>query len=260
MRSRALLATALLAAALAGPARAADLDVHELVKRVEERLRRSSSEMVISMTVETPRWTRTLRFRSWDDRAGDRSFTRILEPAKDRGTGFLKIGDSLWTYLPSVERVTRMPPSLLLQPWMGSDFTNDDIVRESSLIDDYEPRYLGEQAVDGVACHRIELLARETAPVVWARLEAWADVQTLVPVRFVYFDEGADGALREVRAMAFADVRDVQGTPFPHRWQMVPSDKPGHRTLIRVEEVRFDVQVDASLFTQEHLKRAEAVR
>jgi hypothetical protein len=212
------------------------------------------------MTVTTPRWTRTLEFHSWDDRAGDRSFTRILAPRKDRGTGFLRKGTHLWTYLPRVERVMRIPPSMMLQSWMGSDFTNDDLVRESSFVTDYDPKELGEKEVEGRALVGLELIPHEDAPVVWGRVELWIERERLAPRLFIYFEETEGGQFARVRTLVFDDIREVQGRPLPHLWEMIPEDKPGHRTVVRLDEALFDEPMDDELFTQEHLRRAEAVR
>jgi outer membrane lipoprotein-sorting protein len=253
----------LLAASIFLPAlalAAEPLSADALVRRAEEVMRGTTSEMRAAMTIVRPRWTRTVRFRSWDDRAHDRSFTRILDPAKDRGTGFLKVETTLWTYLPSVERTTRLPPSMLLQPWMGSDFTNDDLVRESSLVDDYRARLLGEREIGGKTALGVELLPKEEAPVVWARIELWLEKERLAPLAAAYSDEPEPGRFEEVRRMRYSDVREVQGRPVPHVWEMESLDKPGHLTRVVLEEIRFDETMPAEIFTQAHLQRAEAVR
>ncbi len=256
--SRALLALAvLLVPALA---RAEALDADALVRRAEEVMRGSTAEMRASMTVERPRWTRTVRFRSWDDRARDRSFIRILEPAKDRGSGFLKVEKTLWTYLPAVERTTRLPPSMLLQPWMGSDFTNDDLVRESSLIEDYTPRLLGEREIGGVAAVGVELSPKPEAPVVWAKIEMWLEQERLCPLFGSYYDEPEPGSFQAVRTLRYSDVRVVQGRPLPHLWKIESLDKPGHKTRVVLEEIVFDRPMPDEIFTQRNLERVEAVR
>lgn len=237
-----------------------DRTAKELIERVEDILRGSTARMLTTMVVETPRWRREIRFRSWDDRARDRSFTRILAPRKDRGTGFLQEHHHLWTYLPRVERVMRIPPSMMFQPWMGSDFTNDDIARDSSFARDYAPRLIGERTVDGMSLVGIELVPHEEAPVVWARLEVWLDPEGLAPRRIYYFDEPEPGRFERVRTMRLEEVRMVQGRPLPHLWVMVPEHKPGHRTTFRIEEIRFDDPLGDALFTLENLRRAEAVR
>lgn len=243
-----------------GAVRAEDLDVRELVRRVEDALRGKTSMMRMRMTITTPRWTRELVLRSWADEPGERSFSRVLEPAKDKGTGFLRDRDAFWTWLPKVERAMRIPPSMMLQPWMGSDFTNDDLARESSLAEDYEPRALGEKEIDGVKALGVELVPEPEAPVVWARMELWIEKERFAPLRFLYFDEPDPGRFELLREMRFSDVRMVSGRPLPHVWLMLPSDKPGHSTKVVLEEAEFDIPIDPEIFTQANLRRSEAAR
>ena len=240
--------------------RAEELDVTALVRRAEDALRGKTAMMLLRMTITTPRWTRELVIRSFDDHDGDRSFSRVLEPAKDKGTGFLRDHDAFWTWLPKVERAMRIPPSMMLQPWMGSDFTNDDLARESSLEKDYEPRALGEKQIDGVAALGIELVPKPEAPVVWARMELWIEKERLAPLLFVYFDEPEPGKFEVIRELRFSDVRMVAGRPLPHVWLMLPSDKPGHSTRVVLEEAAFDVKLDDEIFTQKHLRQSEVAR
>jgi outer membrane lipoprotein-sorting protein len=248
------------AATPAEPEGAVSLDADALVLRFEEIFRGSTAQMKAAMTIQRPRWTRTVTFRSWDDRSKDRSLVRILGPAKDRGTGFLREDQTLWTYLPRIERTTRIPPSMMLQPWMGSDFSNDDLVRESSIVEDYTARDLGYDELDGLRVRGIELIPREEAPVVWSRIEIWIEAERVVPVRELFFDEPEPGRFEAVRDMRFSEVREVQGRPLPHLWVATPLDKEGHTTRVEVMEMLFDEPLDDSLFTLANLKRAEAVR
>jgi hypothetical protein len=236
------------------------LDAVALVERFEEIFRGTTAQMKAAMTIERPRWTRTVTFRSWDDRAKDRALVRILGPAKDRGTGFLREEQTLWTYLPRIERTTRIPPSMMLQPWMGSDFSNDDLVRESSIVRDYTPRDLGYDELDGMRVRGIELLPKEEAPVVWSRVEIWIETDRIVPVREIFFDEPQPGRFEAVRDMRFSDVHEVQGRPLPHLWVATPLDKEGHVTRVQVMEMRFDEPLADAIFTLANLKRAEAAR
>lgn len=236
------------------------LSAQELVDRFEDILRGNTSYIVAEMTITTPRWQRSLRFRSWDDGVKDRNFIRILAPKKDRGTGFLRLERTLWTYLPRVERTTRIPPSMMMQSWMGSDFTNDDIARESSVADDYDAAKLPPREIAGVPALGVELFPKPEAPIVWAKLELWASEGTFAPLQQDYYDEPRPGEFERIRSLHFSEFRDVQGRPMPHRWRMEPLDKPGHQTEFRLEEIRFDLEFEEDIFTQAHLKRAEAVR
>ena len=235
-------------------------DAAEIVHRAEDALRGNTAEMKLRMTITTPRWTRELVVRSWDDRAHDRSFTRVLEPPKDKGTAFLREKDAFWTWLPRVERAMRIPPSMMLQSWMGSDFTNDDLARESSLEKDYTGRLVGEETLEGVTAYRLELLPRPEAPVVFAKLELWIEKARYAPLLYVYYDEPEKGHFTELRRLRFSDVRDVQGRPLPHVWEMTPLDKPGHSTKVTLEEAVLDQKLDDRIFTQENLRNSEAAR
>jgi outer membrane lipoprotein-sorting protein len=264
MRRRALvlaLSLPLLALARAGLAELEPapegVDAEGVARRAEEVLRSERTFIEGRMVVESPRLAqpREVVFRSWDDRPGRRSFIRILEPAKDAGTSFLKLHPNLWMYIPRVERTMRIPPSMMLQSWMGSDFTNDDLVRESSQLQDYEHRLLGvdpafERAPSGRA-FVLEYVPHEDAPVVWGRIVAWIDAERWAPLRQEYYDEEGE----KLRVLRFDDLREVDGRLFPHRWVLTPLDKEGHETRIEVREIRFDAEIEDDVFTTRNLKR-----
>ena len=154
----------------------------------------------------------------------------------------------------------RIPPSMMLQPWMGSDFTNDDLVRESSLVDDYEAEAIGEDEIDGAAALDVRLTPHEAAPVVWGRVDLWVEKEQFAPLLYEYYDEPEDGRFELLRHMTFSDIRQVSGRPFPHTWEVVPLDKEGHSTLIVIEQIQFDEPLSDSIFSQKNLRRAEGAR
>lgn len=233
------------------------LSAREVARRAEDNLRSDRTYFEARMTIESPRLSsaRSVRFKSWEDRGAKRSFIRIHEPAKDVGTGFLKLGSNLWMYIPRVERTMRVPPSMMLQSWMGSDFTNDDLVKESSEIDDYDHRWLGvepaREPAEGRRAYVIEYLPHEDAPVVWGRIVAWIAVEGYAPLRQEFFDE--DGEM--LRVLVFSEHREVDGRLLPHRWSLTPLDKPGHRTEIELIEMKFDVELDEAVFTRRYLEK-----
>ena len=237
----------------------AEVSVSEVVRRAEDAMRGDRTYCDCEMTVSSPRLAspRTVRFESWTDIPGKRSFIRIQSPAKDVGTGFLKLHPNLWMYVPRVERTIRVPPSMMLQSWMGSDFTNVDLVRESSEIDDYEHILLGidpgSEQSGGRRSYVVEYRPHEHAPVVWGRIVAWVDAELWTPIFQEFYDED-DVRIRELR---FSDVRPVDGRNVPHLWTLTPLDKPGHRTVVRVERIRYDLAIDDSVFTTRNLKRGK---
>ncbi|RMG92269.1 MAG: outer membrane lipoprotein-sorting protein, partial [Zetaproteobacteria bacterium] len=142
------------------------LSAREIIANVQDLLRAETSTARYTMTIVTPEWRRTLRFDAWDDRKHRRFLIRILEPRKEKGVGWLKDGGNLWMYMPKLERDIRIPPSMMLSSWMGSDFTNDDLVKMESLVDDYDHQLIAEDD-RGVT---IVSLPKPDAPVVWGKI------------------------------------------------------------------------------------------
>ena len=249
-------------AVLVGSAGAAELEpvpeglvARDVAERAEDAMRSDRTFLEAEMTVVSPRLAgpRVVVFRSWEDAPGKRSFIRISAPAKDAGSAFLKLHPNLWMYVPRVERTLRIPPSMMLQSWMGSDFTNDALVRESSVLDDYDHRLLGIDPSPpghvGVRAYVVEYLPHEDAPVVWGRVVGWIETEHGTPLRTEFYDE-AGVRLRE---MSYSEIESVDGRHYPRVWTMRPLDKQGHETRIRVKEIRFDADIEDSIFTKRHL-------
>jgi len=202
------------------------------------------------MTITTPRWHRTLGLKVWIERPS-RSFVRVVAPAKEAGIGSLRLGAEMWNYLPNVERVIKIPPSMMLQPWMGSDFTNDDLVKESSILEDYTHKVLATVATDGEATFQVEATAKPDAAVVWGRIVYWVRKSDFVPLKEEFYDER--GAL--VRTMSFSDVRNVGGRRVPTKWEMRPEGKPGNATTIVLKSASYDQRIAEEVFSQRNLQK-----
>ncbi len=229
---------------------AQSLDARAMVHRTEQGLRAKTEQGTVSMTVHTPDWQRTLEMNYWGVNP-DKTFIRVTGPAKEAGTSTLRIGSNMWNYLPSVERVIKIPPSLMLQSWMGSDFTNDDLVRESSLEKDYDHKLDGEVTQDGDPCYRVISTPKPNAPVVWGHLVLFVRKQDFLPRREEYYDE--KGRLQKV--LTFEDFRQMSGRLYPARWKMDSVTKPGHETVLVYGKLIFDRPIPASVFTQENLQQ-----
>lgn len=251
MTGAAWLAALALALAQAAPlARAQEPGGRELVERVDTLLWGETLQGEFEMTIATPRWQRTLALRAWLERPR-RSFVRILAPAKERGIGSLRIGAEMWNYLPNVERTIKIPPSMMLQPWMGSDFTNDDLVKQSSAVDDYTQRVLREEESGGVRAYVVEALPKPDAAVVWGKIVYWVRKADYLPLKQEYYSERGE----LVRVMSFSEVRPMGGRTIPTRWEMRPSDKPGNATTIVVKSALYNRPIDAEIFSQRHLQQ-----
>jgi outer membrane lipoprotein-sorting protein len=244
-------AVALFVLFASGPAVQADgPDALTLARNCDAALKGRSERGAASMTVRTPEWQRTLEMTFWYDYP-QKTFIRITAPAKDAGTGTLRLGSNMWTYLPSVERVIKIPPSLMLQSWMGSDFTNDDLMKESSLPNDYTHRIEDETTEGGDPCYRLVATPKPNAPVVWGKLVLLIRKADSLPRREEFYDE--QGTLQ--KTLYFDNIHRIGSRNYPMRWRMVSNRKAGHETTLTFSSLEFDKPMSADIFTRQNLER-----
>ncbi len=225
-------------------------DPTELIRRVDQKSRGNSSRSVMSIETIRPEWSRTMTLKSWSQ-GSEEAMLLITAPARDRGIVYLKSEKEVWNWLPSIERSVKLPPSMMAQDWMGTDFTNDDLVRESSILTDYTHALEGRETLDGVETWKIRMTPKPDAPVVWSYVLTWINPENDTQVRTQFFDE--DGEL--VSTLDFRDVQNLGGRMLPATMEMQPADKPGHRTVIRTESMEFDIEVPPRFFTVANMRR-----
>jgi len=208
----------------------------------------SRSEMV--MKIVRPDWSREVTMKGW---ALGREYSLILitAPARDKGTAFLKRGNEIWNWQPSIDRVVKLPPSMMMQSWMGSDFTNDDLVKESSVVNDYEHTLMGDTVVGDRDCYKIEMIPKEEAAVVWGRVEAYISKEDYLQMLFKYYDE--DEIL--VNTMYMSEIKEIGGRIIPTVLEMVPAEDPGHKTLIIYRNIEFEIPIKDDFFSIQNTKR-----
>lgn len=223
----------------------------EIIEASDALMRGTSQSGVHEITIVRPDWQRTLKLESWSE-GTDNSFIRILEPAKDRGVSFLKIKREMWQYVPKINRAIKIPPSMMLQSWMGTDLTNDDLVKESSIVEDYTHRLLGQEEQDGQPVYQIELKAKPDAPVTWDRVVEWIRVADAIPVRAVYYNERGE----PIRTLVFSDIKRMGKRTIPTRTELIDEKKPGHKTILVTLAADFDAPIPKGTFTQQNLRRA----
>ncbi len=224
----------------------------EIINQVEHLLWGKTVQGEYEMIIRTPYWQRTLKMKVWMKRP-DRSFIRILAPAREKGIGSLRIKNEMWNYLPKVERTLKVPPSMMLQPWMGSDFSNDDLVKESSVINDYTKKLTGKENVGNQAAYRIELIPLPDAAVVWGKIIYFVRVSDRIPLKMEYYDERGN----RVKTLSFSEVRELGGRKMPTRWVMQSTAKPDNSTTIVVNKVRFDSPIPDRIFTLRNLRKRQ---
>jgi outer membrane lipoprotein-sorting protein len=237
--------------AVGAEASANDGSARALLDAVDDLYRSDQSRGRIRMEVTTPNWSRSLELEAWS-RGTDLSLFRILAPKKEKGTTTLRRDNEIWNYLPKVRRVMKLPSSMMSASWMGSDFSNDDLVKESRMTRDYDFRFGDKQELDGRAVREILCTPKPDAPVVWGQLSVLVEGQgDPIPIRITYFDED----MKEARVMSFSEVEEMGGRTIPTRVVMQPSDEPDRRTIMVYEELDFETEIPESLFSLQTLKR-----
>ena len=241
---------AILVTGLFNVAHSAELTAEDIVKKAEDTMRGQSNIGNMTMTITNPNWERTLVMDYWE-KGKDKSLVKLTSPAKEAGMVSLKIDNNMWNYIPSVEKVIKIPPSMMMQSWMGSDFTNDDLVKESSIVDDYTPKLLPKKTLSEGEAYVMELTAKPEAPVVWGKILLYVRVSDFAPMKYEYYDE--KGKL--IRVMNMSKIKKVGKRAYPTVWTMEPKNKVGHKTVITVNEIKFDVPIDKNIFSLSNLKR-----
>lgn len=227
-----------------------DLSAKEIVAKANDLLRGKSSSSIAIMKVIKPDWSREMTTKIWMLEP-DYAMILITEPAKDEGTVTLRRKQEMWNWIPTIERIIKIPPSMMMQPWMGSDFNNDDLVRESSIVDDYNHSLIGDEKIKEYDCYKVRLLPKPSAGIVWAKVIMWISKKEFLELRAEYYDE--EGNL--IKYMTGSKVREMGGRTIPSYWEMFPMDKPGEKTTLEYKSIEFNIDIKPSFFSQQRMKR-----
>ena len=227
-------------------------DARELVRKADERSRGNTSIASLSIQTIRPGWSREMTIKVWTRGRTD-ALILIQSPARDKGIAYLRKTREVWNWIPSIERNIKLPPSMMSQSWMGTDFTNDDLVKEASIVEDYTHTLLGQETMDGRSCHKIRMLPRPEAAVVWGKVLLWIDRQDLLILQAEYYDES--GAL--VNTLHASDIRMLGGRLLPARLEMRPADKKGEMTVMLYHSVTFDQPLPDRIFTTQYMSKAQ---
>ena len=220
----------------------------EIIKEMEENMRGDTSLSEMTMKVVRPRYTREVSFRSWT-MGEDYALVYITGPARDEGTAFLRRGNEMWNYQPRIDRVIKMPPSMMSQSWMGSDFTNDDLVRASSLAEDYSHDLIGTETVDGHECYVIELIPEPENPVVYEKVIYRVIKELRLPLTVENYDERDE----LVNTIYFRDIKEMGGRKIPSVMEIIPADKENEKTAMTIHSFEFDTDISEGFFSIRNL-------
>jgi outer membrane lipoprotein-sorting protein len=226
-------------------------DATEIIRKTDEKARGvESSQGLMRMTIVRPSWSREIEIKSWS-KGRDYSLMLITAPARDQGMAFLKRDKEIWNWQPSIDRAIKLPPSMMMQSWMGSDFTNDDLVRESSIVVDYTHELLGSEIIEGMDCYKIQLNPKPEAPVVWGKVITWIEKKELLQLKTEFYDE--DEYL--INTMYGKNVRMLGGRLLPTRLEMVPAEEEGKMTVVEQLDLAFDDPISENFFSIQNMKR-----
>ena len=222
----------------------------DIVEKSDSKLRGTSSYSEISITIVRPKWQKTMTMKNWSQ-GNDYAVSLVTSPAKEKGSVFLKRKNEVWNYLPSLERTIKLPPSMMTQSFMGTDLTNDDLVKQSSMVVDYTHKILGEEEVRGLDCWKLELLPNEEATVVWGKLVVWIDKEDYMQLRVEFYDEDEE----LVNLMEGYNTKLFSGKNLPSKIEFIPLEDEGHKTVIEYNVWEFDKDIPSNYFSTQYVSR-----
>jgi outer membrane lipoprotein-sorting protein len=222
----------------------------KILRELDDMWRGSSSYTVFTMKVKTAHYTREMKLEGWS-KGKEKSLVRILRPLKEKGTATLKSGNNIYSYLPRTDRTIRLTSGMMMGSWMGSHFTNDDLVKESRMEDDYVPSISFEGERDGMEIMEFTLTPKPDAPVVWGKIVAIVLAEDYIPLKYFYYDEDMNIA----RTFLFSKVEQLSGRPRPKLMKVIPADKPEEYTELIYEELELGIPIDEEFFSIANLKR-----
>jgi len=218
---------------------------HELLDKLDRLYRADSSQATLEMTIQTKNWTRTLKLESWS-RGMDETLIRILSPKKDVGIATLRKKKDIWNFFPKINKTIKVPPTMMMSSWMGSDFTNDDLVRESSYIKDYDFKM-----ADASDHYTITLTPKEKTITVWSRAEVDIDKKTEIPSAQRFYNERGE----IVQTLTFSKIKTISGRTVPMVMEMIPHGKESQKTRIEYLDIQFNPKLRSNQFSLQMLKQ-----
>jgi len=227
-------------------------DAKEIVRKSDEHVRGTTSQADMTIQIIRPTWSREMSMKTWS-KGNDLAMILMTSPARDKGTIFLKRKKEVWNWIPSIERNIKLPPSMMSQSWMGTDFTNDDLVKEASVVEDYNQTIIGEEEIDSRTCYKIQMIPKPEAAVVWGKVILWIDKKDFLMLKAEYYDE--ENIL--INTMIAGDIKLLGGKLLPSIMEMMPADKKGNKTVLIYNSLLFDKPIEESFFSTQNMQRVK---
>ena len=228
---------------------ASDLDPKIILNNVDDIYRSNASHGILTLAVTTSNWQRSLTLEQWS-KGNNMHLIKVLKPKKEKDLATLRVDNNVWNYMPKVKRVVKIPSSMMSSSWMGSHFTNDDLVKQSRMVIDYDFSITYEGLRDGVDIVEISCVPKKNAAVVWGKVEVIVYRNDFIPLRIVYYDED----LKLSRTLKFSNIQVLGGKKIPLQMKMVPTDEPEESTAILWEKIKFDIVIKDDFFSLRKLQ------
>ncbi|HRX00055.1 MAG TPA: outer membrane lipoprotein-sorting protein [Cyclobacteriaceae bacterium] len=222
----------------------------DIIRKADEKRRGDSGSSSMVIKIIRPSWSREMSVKTWS-KGTSYSLILITSPARDKGTVFLKRKKEIWNWVPSIDRNIKLPPSMMMQSWMGSDFTNDDLIKESSIVEDYTHSIVGDSTILGREVYKIQLIPKPESAVVWGKIYSWIDKKDFIELRTEMYDE--DGYL--INEVRFSDIKSLGGRMLPAKMEYIPVDKPGNKTVVEYSDVEYNIPITEDFFSLQNMKR-----
>lgn len=223
--------------------------VEDIIKHIDQLYRSKTSHADMEMHIVTPNYERTLKMLIWT-KGMDKTFIRITAPKKEENIATLRIEKQMWNYLPKVNKVIKISPSMMMGSWMGSDFTNDDLVKESSMLDDYTYKLITPEDASPKLLY-VELIPKEDTAIVWGKIITAVRKSDYLPVWQHYYDEKN----KLMRVLNYKEIKTFGTKTIPSVMEMIPQNKDGHKTVVKWLEATFNSNIDENIFTRRNLQK-----
>lgn len=222
----------------------------EVVKKANDLALGKTTQGINKMILVRPDWKREVTMKVWS-KGLDYYMILITAPAREKGQIFMKRKNEMWNWVPSINKMIKVPPSMLAQSWMGSDFTNDDLLKESSIVVDYDHTIVGEDSVEGHNCYKVELIPKPEAAIVWGKVILWIAKDKFYQLKAEYYDEIGD----LINTQFGSNIKKLDTRTLPTKLTMIPADKEGNETILELIDMKYDQNIPTSFFSQQNMKR-----
>ncbi|NLR58170.1 outer membrane lipoprotein-sorting protein [Chitinophaga polysaccharea] len=224
-------------------------DAREIVKKADEKMRGSTMQAEMVIKIIRPAWSREMQCKIWM-KGNNLAMILLTAPAKDKGIVFLKRKKEVWNWMPVLERNIKLPPSMMGQSWMGTDFTNDDLIKESSTVEDYDHTIMGDTVIQDRSCYIIRMIPKPSAAIIWSKVILCIDKKDFLELHSRFYDD--DGQL--INTMNSYDIKLMHDRIIPTRFEMIPADKKGQRTEMIYKSMLYNAPIDDDFFSTEKMK------